>query len=226
MLNLMRLPTIASILCAALILNGCGPRETEEPAADTDPDEVERIDHGFERSIQDTLRIEGEPTPVTLTLFDGRESPILLYYPEDDFIVSESPSREGYGIHLIANFGGQRNDDASLRFFFPSTGSYMNAPAQLEQLLTEQDGLADIEGYTLTPADGSAFCPGNHQEWRIDPRNNQVTGRACIGESNERFFLVINAYPPEYGDGFTPRSELIRNHVYWMDSGLPVMRPQ
>jgi hypothetical protein len=221
----MRFPTTALVLSLILLMIGCGPRESEQPPPEPDPDDPAGVDHGFERSIQDTLHIEGEPTPVTLTLFDGRESPILLYYPEGDFIVSESPSREGYGVHLIANFGDRRNDDASLRFFIPSRDSYLNGPPQLEQLLTERDGLADIEGYTLTPADGSAFCPGNHQEWRIDPRNNQVTGRACIGESNGRFFLVINAYPPEYGDGFAPRSELIREHVYWVDSGLPLMRP-
>jgi hypothetical protein len=212
---------LLSIFLLISVLAACGRTPEEEPAVANDEDaDLEVPAHSMPSQRTETLVVEGEPQEVTLRLFESPESPILIYYPEGDFSASEVRSSQAYGAHLVSSFGGTRNEDAWIRFYFPHPGSRQNSPEALQMLIEEEDGIADIEGFQLSPAGGDGGCPGNARAWTIVSRNQ--SGGICIGSRDDRYFLMVATYPPEFGDGFGPRHDLILRHTYWRDTEQPV----
>jgi hypothetical protein len=211
------LSRLVSILILISLIAACGRSPEEETAVQTDDDvDLEVPAHTMPSQRTETLVVEGEPRQVTLRLFESPESPVLIYYPEGDFAASEVRSSQAYGAHLVATFGGTRNENAWIRFYFPHVGSRQNSPEALQMLIEEEDGIADIEGFQLAPAGGDGGCPGQARAWTIVSR--EQSGGICIGSRDDRYFLMIATYPPEFGDGFGPRHDLITRHTYWRDT--------
>lgn len=207
-----------SILFLILLVGACGRTPEDEPtvAPTDDEDALEIPAHSMPDQRTETLIVEGESREVTLQLFESPESPVLIYYPEGDFAASEVRSGQAYGAHLVATFGGSRNDNAWIRFYFPHVSSRQNSPDALQMLIEEEDGIADIEGFQLSPVGGGGGCPGEARAWSIVSRDQ--SGGICIGSRDDRYFLLIATYPPEYGDGFGPRQDLVMRNTFWRDT--------
>jgi hypothetical protein len=219
-MQLRLLPILSAALVLVLMLGACGQREEASDRVDPEPLDDEPAPHGMEPSRVDTLHVEGHAEPVSLQLFDAPGSPALIYYPSDDFSPSEVGSGQAFGVHFVATFGGVRNDDAWIRYFFPTPGSRLDDPDALQMLIEEPDGIADIEGFDVEATGGSGQCPGDARAWTIV--SQQVTGGICVGSRDDRYFLMIASYPHEYGDGFAPRAEVMRRNSYWRDTLEPI----
>lgn len=187
---------------------------------DAPPPEEEPVEEdptaGLPEEKIDTLQIEGQSEPVTLQLYRNPDLPVVTYVPEGDFDAQVVGSSEGMAIHFTATFGGVRNEDASMRLFFPSEFSNLNDPAQLQALVEEPDGIAEIEGFALQEATGETPCPRAEHAWTIRPEADR-TGFMCISSRGERWFLVIAAYPIEYSEGFGPRAAIVLRELQWRE---------
>lgn len=196
---------IVPFILAILLFAGCGRDESESQPDSIAPQAAPEPTAGMPDHKPDTLTIEGMPEPVTLRLFHRQGLPVATYYPEGDFDPEVVTSAQGSAIHFVASFGGSRNENASIRLFFPFNLSPLNDPSQLETLFVEPDGLADIEGYSIASTSGSASCPAARHTWSLEADDGRI-GFACIANQDDNWYLAIASYPAEYGDGFGPRA--------------------
>ncbi len=199
-----------------LIFAGCG--EPESP-----PDAVEELAEvqqdpaaGLPEQKQDTLYVEGQPEAVTLELFHDEALPAVTYLPEGEFDPEVVESSQATALHLVASFGGVRNEDAWMRLFFPAPHSALNDADQLQTLVTEPDGIADIEGFTLEERETGSPCPMASRMWMIRTEDDR-TGFMCISSRGDSWFLAMAAYPLEYGDGFGPRAAVVLRELQWLN---------
>lgn len=225
--------SLGAILLAALLLGGCGEggEEAEGPAAgagDTLPGDT--LSGGPPRagapSAQDTLPerpatradtifLEGMPEVTELTLVRspaGFDPAFSTYVPEEMVPVFTRPDR-GLELRFVAAFGGVRNEEASL-------GVLVYPPeATEEEVLTEARRVAEAHGATGQPS-----RPGRWEWSRVEYPFGEVArarvfGTVAVGRHVDRWFRILLRYPPEYGDGFAPRAELILEEWRWEDTG-------
>lgn len=201
-----RLPFIVPALIVTLLgLGACGG---DSARTDDEPSEAlpqERVD---------TLEIEGQREPVRLQLYSHDELPASFYYPVGDFDPELVPSPVGYGVHFTATFGGVRAEEASMRFFFPAAGTPLNNPNELRTLVEEPGGIAEIEGIILGEERPATACEPLEYCRNIAP-STDLTGYIGLGNHENQWYLVIIAYPAEFGDGFAPRSQLLLDRMVW-----------
>lgn len=154
-----------------------------------------------------TIKIEGEKTPVNLKLYQ-QDSPRFSTYVPEDFIVETSAAGEGTSARFIANFGGTRNDQAYVHFFFPAQAMNLN---QIRPLVTGKRGLLANNKWQVVRRNTN--IPYRWVKERIFFKqrqgNQNFVGSVLIGENRGKAFHVITHYPAEYGDGFDPRANLI-----------------
>lgn len=203
-----RLPFIVPALVFALfVLGACGGGDA--PSDDTPAAALpqERLD---------TLEIEGQREPVALQLFTHEELPAAFYYPVGDFDPELVPSPVGFGVHFTATFGGVRTEEAAMRFFFPAIGTELNNPNELRTLVEEPGGIAEIEGIRLGDERVDAACEPLTYCRNIDSTTGQ-TGYIGLGSNDDQWYLVIIAYPVEFGDGFGPRARLLLDRMEWVN---------
>lgn len=200
------------VLGTALLSAGCGSAE-EAPPPEQEPVEEDPTT-GLPEDKIDSLQIEGQVEPVTLRLYRDPELPVVTYYPEGDFEPEVVLSSQGTGVHFTATFGGVRNEDATMRLFFPEQYSTLNDPDELQTLVEEPGGIAEIEGFTLRRAENGTPCPRAEHAWIVEPEGDR-TGFMCISSRGERWFVVIASYPLEYSEGFGPRASIILRELRW-----------
>ena len=165
--------------------------------------------------MTDTVRLEGSEYVTTVSLFDG--SAFTTYYSKDEMIADEMSSGEGTGVRFTANFGGTRNDSAFLHIFIPADTTA--GPDAARDILLEANGIVRSQGWKATKASDNR-CPWAVESYRITgPGGTQAIGFACVGEHAGRGFVVVAAYPGEYGDGMGPRVARILHHMRWKDTG-------
>lgn len=217
---------LACSLLTCVLFAGCGPRDQEAEEAQPADAIEDRADATADLPAErtDTLMIEGQPEPVTLILFRGEDVPVVTYYPFGDFEPNVVSSSQGAGVHFVATFGGIPTEAATLRLFFPSRESGLNDPGELQILVEEPGGIAEIEGFEIEEANGTTPCPNPEHAWTVRPADGN-TGFMCISDYEGRWYLVIASYPQEYGDGFEPRAEIILREVRWIGSGDPQDEP-
>jgi hypothetical protein len=167
---------------------------------------------------RDTIRIEGDPHPIDLTLLDA--ALFSTYYPSD-MKADQLASGEGIGVRFTAAFGGVLNDAAFLHVFVPN--DIRSDYRAMRDFLLRPGGLARSNGWQLgrSRADGPPPCQGAVESWPITAgsgRERQV-GFACIGEYRGRGFIVIGLYPQEYEEGMGPRLDKIIKEFRWFDGG-------
>lgn len=223
---------VVAIVAAALLSGGCGEgEEAEGPAAgavDTVPGDTlsggrpgagspSEQDTLPERPATraDTIFVEGMPEVTELTLVRspaGFEPAFSTYVPEEMVPVFTRPDR-GLELRFVAAFGGVRNEEASL-------GILVYPPdATEEEVLTEARRVAETHG-----ASGEPARPGRWEWSRIeyplgDVARARVLGTVAVGRHVDRWFRILLRYPPEYGDGFAPRADLILEEWRWGDTG-------
>ena len=151
-----------------------------------------------------TIDIEGMTEPVTLTLLEtGR---FVTYIP-DDMV----PTTTANDTWIYAAFGGNVNENAYLRVsFFPDL-QQVPSPADLAVLL-------DLDGFNLVETN-----PAEHRQiWSVTEftavNHPSYSLSGYVGMHAGEPFVVLAHYPWEFGDGFAPRTSLILDHFFWVDS--------
>jgi|SRR5690606_18367102 len=181
------------------------------------PDTGLRSERPAERA--GTLSVEGTPEPVTLQLYDEPSAPFTTYLPEGDFIAETPASGQGTNVRFVANFGGVRNDDAYLHFFFPDEGAGLGTVDALRAALTGEMGAANGWTFTAPAAGAPRRCAWASQEL------TSPDGYACLATHGTTPFFLVARRPAEYADGFGPRAALILDELRWRDTGAGLTQP-
>lgn len=201
------------VVVLAAALASCGSDEPEQ--ATDDPAPREDIAADLAPVKPDTLYVEGMPEPVTLQLYTVEQVPVATYFPQHDFEPEVVVSAEGTGVHFVASFGGVRNDDAWMRLFFPAPHSVLNDADQLQALVEEPGGLAEIEGFALEEREPGEPCPMASRMWMVSTDDSRA-GFMCVSSRGDRWLLAMAAHPLEYGDGFGPRAAVVLRELRWL----------
>lgn len=163
----------------------------------------------------DTILLEGTPELTELTLVRSPaafEPAFSTYVPEGMVRVFGHPER-GMEIRFVAAFGGVRNEEASLGFYFHPPG------ATEEEVREEARRVAREHGGTGAP-EASRRWEWSEAEYAFgDARQARLFGQVAVARHGDRWFRVLLRYPPEYGDGFGPRAALILDRWRWEESG-------
>lgn len=217
----------------ALFSGGCGGREPGEGPA-TDP--ADTIPWDTVRGARsrgdppsgpatrperpptrtDTIYLEGTPEVTELTLVrspSGFEPAFSTYVPEGMVRVFGHPVR-GLELRFVAAFGGVRNEEASLGFtFHPPETTEDEVREEARRVAREHGG------------SGEPLSPGRWEwaeaEYPFGDAGGpaRLFGTVAVASHGGRWFRVLLRYPPEYGDGFAPRTELILDAWRWEESG-------
>jgi|GEM_PF-1161591 len=159
-----------------------------------------------------TINVEGEPIKVTQKLYQQTDPRFSTYYIPDFFVPEPTSSGEGSAIRFVVNSGGTRNENAYIHFAFLNGTRTLS---QVRQFVTGNRGLIASNGWRVTSR--TRNVPYRWAKERIDFQKRQgnetMFGSVYLGESNGRAFYVISQFPGEYGDGFSPRANLLLKNV-------------
>jgi hypothetical protein len=157
----------------------------------------------------DTITVEGEKVPVTLRLYDQYSNLFTTYFPEKDFLAEGSSSGEGTGVRFIANFGGNRNDNAYVHVAFLNDFKTLD---QLKSFVNGDKGLIASNKWQVVERTQEVPYAWA-QEKIVFSQGKNIVGNVYLGQQNGKVFYVITHYPVEYGDGFPPRADLILKNL-------------
>ncbi|EGL83718.1 hypothetical protein CathTA2_0737 [Caldalkalibacillus thermarum TA2.A1] len=152
-----------------------------------------------------TIEIEGIKEEMTLYLHEAKQLGFYTYLPQD--MAAENKWKA-----MLAYFkpGGHKMYKAKLEIL---TRDEIESVEEMAEFIQGQ--LAE-KGFTVEPSQARRFG-FSAQEFRLSKDN--LTGKVSIFEYNQRVFALIYHYPPEYGDGFETRMEIILDELVWYESG-------
>lgn len=125
---------------------------------------------------------------VMLKLIQPKSSVPFLTYMPPDMIEETRTTSQGEGHYFIANFAGQRNDNAYLVVFVYPAGVKQEEAVRIAK---EFQSVREKTGYVVN----------------VDLRLH-----------NNRYYYIGRYYPAEYGDGFGPRAKTILDEWQWLDA--------
>lgn len=155
-----------------------------------------------------TITVEGEKVPVQLRLYKYSNL-LTTYFPEKDFLVTESSSGEGSSVRFIANFGGQKNENAYVHFAFLNN---LKTLGQVRNFVNGKNGLIASNKWRVVSRSNNVKYPWA-KEKIVFSQGKNIVGAVYIGEQKGKAFYVITHLPVEYGDGFSPRADLILKNI-------------
>ncbi|WP_420456336.1 hypothetical protein [Rubrivirga sp.] len=188
-----------TLLALALVLAACGdrPSATTAPATDeaasptsADPDSVTISVEGTDQAVAvRRVRFEDVPLPFT-TLVPERWADDVVSSGEGTAVrlTMGDPPRQG----LVSVFVASEPDPA---------GAVERARAVAESY-GEVREVASAEPWTVQVF---AFS------------GPDAVGRVSVGEHAGVPFTVVESFPPELGDGFSPRASLVLDRLRWLD---------
>jgi hypothetical protein len=156
-----------------------------------------------------TIFLEGEKIPITLRLYDQYSHLFTTYFPEKDFLAEGSGSGEGTGVRFIANFGGSKNENAYVHVAFLNN---LTTLGQVRSFINGKRGLIASNKWRVVSKTQNVSYPWA-KEKIVFSKGKDITGSLYLGEQNGKAFYVITHYPVEYGDGFSPRADLILSNL-------------
>lgn len=150
------------------------------------------------------MLIEGEETEIDLKLY---EQPKLFstYFPSEDFLVESKTSEQQKEVKFIVNFGGVKNENAYLKFVFPSN---LNKLSEVKDLINSENGLIKNNKWQIVNNSSDVKYPWIKEKIAFN-QGQDIIGDIYIGEQNGKIFYVITHFPIEYAEGFAPREDLI-----------------
>jgi hypothetical protein len=172
-----------------------------------------------------TIYIEGEPQQIPITLVQSPK--FSTYYPSDRFTTGQAASGEGSATWFYwQQPDGIMNNNVYVRVVFPNNNN--QSVDQVRQFLVGDRGIFRVNGWRTVPrGSGDVYAEKAYSSWLRDlilfePLKNpqNIAGTAYIGEVDGRVFYVISHYPREYGDGFTPRADVILENIKGREIGL------
>jgi hypothetical protein len=198
---------------ALLLLAGCGG-EGGTPAPQPQPPapvaQPAPADAASQRPATRTaeIEIEGTPEPVALRLYTppaGFPLRFTTYLPEE-MEAETASSGEGDAVRFVARFGGRLEPRALVSLFVHPEGTDETAARQ------HADALASGAGR-------SGAGREQRHAWSIHERQyrgpGDVVGQVAVGRQGGRYYSISVEYPPEYGDGFAPRAQLVIDEIEW-----------
>ncbi|MBE9049052.1 hypothetical protein IQ243_01235 [Nostocales cyanobacterium LEGE 11386] len=156
-----------------------------------------------------TISIEGEDTPITLRFYKQYSSVFTTYYPDAEFLSQGVSSGEGTGVKFIANFDGSKNEDAYVNLSFLNS---FNSLEQLRSFVNGESGPIVSNGWQVVSRTQKTPYPWA-QEQIVFRKGQDITGVVYLGQQNGKVFYTVTHYPVEYGDGFSPRADLILKNL-------------
>jgi hypothetical protein len=203
-------PMMRYTILLLILVVGCGGEQrtaTEVQPPQAAPGAARTTD------LTATLVIEGEPHVVPVDEYASPANfpiPFTTSVPEGMAAVPAALP-QGEAVRFVAAHEGRRNEEASLDFVVlpPGTSSAEAAAA----------GRSTVEraGGRITPIDDYTWAS---EQFSF---SGQRSGFVAIGEREGRIFMFQLSYPPEYGDGFTPRVRALLDTWCWED-GSPLRK--
>lgn len=162
----------------------------------------------------DTLFIEGTREVVKLTAYRDANYGVETYIPAQDFLPKPTASGEGMSVRFISNFGGRKNEKAKINVFFPAGNPGID---QLRDMTIGPQGIFAMNKWRLIRSDKKVKLPYSwaQEQYFFQHRDGEeyLSGYVIIGESAGRAMQVIATYPPDYAEGFLPRSHILLKHL-------------
>ncbi|AFZ12079.1 hypothetical protein Cri9333_1174 [Crinalium epipsammum PCC 9333] len=159
-----------------------------------------------------TIYVEGEKTPVTLKLYKQSSPKFSTYYPDQFFVSERLSSDEGTRTYFYVNTTGTKKTDA-----YVSVGylNFIKNLGQLKQFVDGKRGLIAFNGWQVTNRTKKLPYAWAKEKISFQQRkdNQLYLGNVILGQSKGQTFYVITYYPAEYGDGFSPRENLILQNL-------------
>jgi hypothetical protein len=211
-------------LAGLALLAGCGDRtdrradedplpppavvDTTEPAVPEDP-----VARPPQKTV--TVSMEGMDEELRLVRYDAPSDFPLRFstYIPEDMVAERWPSGEGDAVAFVAAFGGQRNEAAAMRVIAHREGA---TAVEVEEILGQ---LALDLGTELVASTEEPRFDWSVREYRSVPGRTQRDGPhgyMAVGRRGDRYYTVAVHYPPEYGDGFAPRTHQILQEWRWL----------
>ncbi len=159
-----------------------------------------------------TIYVEGEKTQVTLKLYKQSSPKFSTYYPDKFFVPERLSSDEGTRTYFYVNTTGTKKTDAYVSVI---SLNFIKNLEQLKQFVNGKSGLIASNRWQVTQR--TTKLPYAWAKEKISfqqSKNNQLyLGNIILGQSQGQTFYVITYYPGEYGDGFSPRENLILQNL-------------
>lgn len=134
----------------------------------------------------DTIVIEGNKQAIKLRLVRPPSALPYVTYLPEDMISETHISRLGEAHYFYANFGGTRNNQAFLVMKLLPAGAKM------------------VDAITAAKA------------FRDEGDAHRFVTKVDVRQHGDRFYFLGEHYPPEYGDGFPPRSQIVQREWQWL----------
>ncbi|TAF03190.1 MAG: hypothetical protein EAZ77_17655, partial [Nostocales cyanobacterium] len=113
------------------------------------------------------------------------------------------------GVKFIANFGGVKNENAYIQITFPD--NFQNI-GELKNFINSKDGIIAANKWKVISRSKTVTYPWAKEKIAFS-KGEDIVGDIYIGEENGKVFYVITHLPMEYGDGFSPRADLILSNL-------------
>jgi hypothetical protein len=202
-----------SVLLLLLLAGACagGDAELESPPPDAPVASV--VEPEVRR---DTLWIEGMAEEMEMRLYrppQGFPLPFRTWVPAG-LQATEVSSGEGDAVLFLAAFGEVRAD-AGLRLFVPRAEVDAAAAVRLAREMLSLQGR--VRERSARPAWSLAG-------FELDERERVAVSN--VGERAGRAFILTYEYPPEFGDGLSPRFGKILEEWSWEPDGPPRIDPR
>lgn len=177
-------------------------------------------------SRTDTVLLEGMAETIELELFRTPENfplPFTAYVPAD---MAASADTEDGTAHVVAEFGGVRNEDAFVHLYvFPAGTPWQEAVATARGY---EAGRGIPAGRNVEPIaedlpEPSLDWAGEAYRYRYQAGGQWFGGTIGVGTRQDRPFLILRHWPAEYVEGFSPRADFIMETWRWSD-GSPLGR--
>jgi hypothetical protein len=168
----------------------------------------------------ETISVEGEQRQITLNLFENPDIPVTTYVP-DTFMTDVQSFDGGKTVgFFLKKPDGSRNPQAYVEMFFPTEPMTVE---QLEKTVTGEEGL--LAGQKRQISDRTTEVPYSWAKERLTFRSQAADpltiGSVWIGEHNGQAFRIVEHYPADYGDGFSPLASQILQNLEFKVSPTP-----
>lgn len=193
----------ASILLIPLFFFSCNQQENrvENQPATEEPVTIIK-EQELPEEKQDTLVVEGNAEPVTLQLYgSSQEWPLQFYtYLPPNMEAEAVSSGEGDAVRFKFN-------EALLTF--------ITLPEGISRSMAQELALKSLGTKARQACD-------NVWEWQwgcyYATDTPAQVAKVYMGEREGRYFYFLLRYPSEYGDGFSPRYNMILEQWQWEES--------
>lgn len=210
-----RFSTPFALLPLLILLMACTPagdRSASSPLPSPSPTSSPASPSPRPQTRTTTISVEGEQRQIQLTLFEHPDIPATTYVPES-LITDVQTFNGGNTIGFsLKKPDGSRNLHVYVEIFLPTEPMSVE---QLEKTVTGEEGLMASQKWQIS--DRTSEVPYVWAKERITFRsqasNPLIIGSVWIGEHNGQAFRIIERFPADYGDGFTPLADQILQNL-------------